>query len=177
MTYGKKTVLRTIRISQDLEGLLQKDAKAKRISLNSLISTIMEKYAEWDRYVEKINSITLSPAGLTAFLKAVDEKKLIEATKELGARATMEFLPFLFESTNLETYLTLLSLLCRHARFAQLEIDSIGKDYKITLIHNHGARWSIFLTNFIEQGMKNTIDIVPRIDSTKGSVVVRFTAH
>lgn len=176
LLHGKKTVLRTIRISQDLDDLLQKDAEAKRISLNSLISTMMEKHREWDRYVEKINSVTLSPAGITAILKAVDEKKLVEATKELGARATKEFIPFLFKITNIETYLEFLSLLCRYGRFAQFEIDNIGKDHKITLIHNLGERWSVFLSNFIEQGMKNALGIVPQMDSTKGSVVVRFTA-
>jgi hypothetical protein len=60
----KKTLLRTIRITQELEDLLQRDAKLKRISVNALISSIMTKYAEWDRFRERFDAIVITPRGL-----------------------------------------------------------------------------------------------------------------
>jgi hypothetical protein len=60
----KKTLLRTIRITHELEDILQRDAKFKRISVNALISSIMTKYAEWDRYRERFDAIVLNPRGL-----------------------------------------------------------------------------------------------------------------
>jgi hypothetical protein len=51
---NKKTVLRTIRLSKGLDGLLQKDANSKRITVGALVSTILTKYLQWDRYTEKI---------------------------------------------------------------------------------------------------------------------------
>jgi hypothetical protein len=47
---NKKTVLRTIRLSKGLDELLQKDANSKRITVGALISTILTKYSQWDRY-------------------------------------------------------------------------------------------------------------------------------
>jgi biotin-(acetyl-CoA carboxylase) ligase len=65
---GKKTLLRIIRITQELEDLLQKDAKLKRISVNALISSIMTKYAEWDRYRERV----YAAIGLSHFVSMRD---------------------------------------------------------------------------------------------------------
>lgn len=49
----KKTVLRTIRIDKNLDDALDKDAKEHGVSENALISSILAKYIEWDRYAEK----------------------------------------------------------------------------------------------------------------------------
>jgi hypothetical protein len=43
------------------------------------------------------------------------------------------------------------------------------------LIHDLGEKWSIFLKNWIEQGMKTTIGIEPIIfHAGKNTVVIRF---
>ena len=41
MSVNKKTFLRTVRLSEELENVLQNDAKSKRTSVNALITTIM----------------------------------------------------------------------------------------------------------------------------------------
>ena len=82
MVAGKKTLLRTIRITQELEDLLLRDAKLKRISVNALISSIMTKYTEWDRFRERYATISLSPLGLSAFLESVDDDKIEIISKE-----------------------------------------------------------------------------------------------
>ena len=53
MSAHKRTLIRTIRISKALDSLLRKDAKTKRIPVDALVSSIMTKYAEWDRYNER----------------------------------------------------------------------------------------------------------------------------
>jgi hypothetical protein len=171
---GKKTLLRTIRITSELEALLQKDAKLKRISVNALISSIMTKYAEWDRFRERYATISLSPLGLSAFLESVDDEKIETISRGLGATLTREFIVFVFKKINLETYLSYLSLSCRYGGFAHLEIENEGRDYTITLLHTMGHKWSNCLMNLIDEIMKNDLSIVARFDVTKNTVVVRF---
>ncbi|MGH9989185.1 MAG: hypothetical protein ACREAS_01975, partial [Nitrososphaera sp.] len=61
--------------------------------------------------------------------------------------------------------------------FGQFEIEQEGREYTITLIHELGEKWSNFLANWMNSGMKSTIGVVPRIDVMQNSVVIRFTAH
>jgi hypothetical protein len=171
---GKKTLLRTIRITQELEDLLQKDAQLKRISVNSLISSIMTKYAEWDRFRERFATISLNPRGLCAFLESVDDNRVETVARELGSTLTREFILFVSKKINLETYLMHLSLLCRYGGFAHLEVENEGRDYTITLLHAMGQKWSNYLMNVIDEIMKHDLSIVPRFNVTKNAVVIRF---
>jgi len=58
---SNRSTTRTIRISQQLDRLLEKDAASKRVSVNSLISYMITKYAEWDRYVESLSFVSIPP--------------------------------------------------------------------------------------------------------------------
>ena len=174
MVAGKKTLLRTIRITQELEDLLQRDAKLKRISVNALISSIMTKYAEWDRFRERFATISLNPRGLCAFLESVDDEKVETISRELGSALSREFILFVSKKINLETYLSHLSLLCRYGGFAHFEVENEGRDYTITLLHTMGQKWSNYLMNVVDEIMKTDLSIVPRFDVTKNAVVIRF---
>ena len=53
-------------------------------------------------------------------------------------------------------------------------VDTDGTSYTMTLIHDLDEKWSLFLKNWIEQGMKTTVGIIPLFDVSKNSVIVRF---
>ena len=174
MVAKKKTLLRTIRIDQELEDLLQRDAKLKRISVNALISSIMTKYAEWDRFRERFEGIVITPRGLSAILESVNDEKVEAIAKELGSALAREFILLVSKKINVETYLVHLSLLCRYGGFAHLEIENEGRDYTITLLHTMGQKWSNYLTSFVDENLKTDLNIVPKFEVKKNAVVLRF---
>jgi hypothetical protein len=81
---NKKTVLRTIRLSKGLDELLQKDTNSKRITVGALISIILSKYSQWDRYTEKFE-ITFRQETLKTILEATEDEALIRKAREIGA--------------------------------------------------------------------------------------------
>lgn len=174
MSKQEKTVIKTVRITKALDNLLRKDAKAKRITVNALISSIMTKYAEWDRYNERFGVISVKRDAFKSILGAIQDDKLVRVSKEIGVQIPKQFILFWFKKTNLETYLEYMSLVCRYAEFAQYEVDTDGTNYTMMLLHDLGEKWSLFLKNWIEQGMKTTVGIIPLFDVTKNSVIVRF---
>ena len=93
---SKKTVLKTMRIPDYINGLLEKDADSKGVSVNALISMIMTKYAEWDRYIERFGGITIKPQAFKEILEVVDEDKLADIAKRSGSRFPKEFILFWF---------------------------------------------------------------------------------
>jgi hypothetical protein len=174
---ARKTRLRTFRVEEELDSLLQKDAKSKGLSVNSLLSIILRKYAEWDRYIEKFSVITMKKESFKTMISAIDDGKITDISQELGDKVPSQFILFWFKKNTLENYLKYISLLCKHGGFGQFEIEQEGREFTITLIHELGEKWSNFLANWINSGMKRTIGIIPRIDIMQNSVVIRFTAH
>ena len=89
---NKKIALRTIRLSKKLDELLQKDANSKRITVGTLISSILTKYSQWDRYTEKFDMITLRQESIRAILEATEDEALIRKAREIGVRFLGNFL-------------------------------------------------------------------------------------
>jgi hypothetical protein len=176
MQKPRKTRLRTFRVEEELDSLLQKDARSKGISVNSLLSIILTKYSEWDRYIEKFSTISVKKESFKTMLSAIDDDKVTDISQELGDMVPSQFILFWFKKNTLENYLKYLSLICKHGGFAQYEIELEGREYTITLIHELGQKWSNFLANWMSSGMKSAIGIVPRIKVIQNSVIARFTA-
>ena len=174
MANEEKTLIRSVRISKALDTLLRKDAKTKRITVNALISSIMSKYAEWDRYNERFGVISIKRDAFRSILAMIEDDKIIRVSKEIGTQIPKQFILFWFKKTTLETYLEYMSLVCRYAEFAEYEVDTDGINYTMTLLHDFDEKWSLFLKNWIEQGMKTTVGIIPLFDVSKNSVIVRF---
>ena len=174
VTENKKTVLRTIRLTKGLDELLQKDANLKRISIGALISTILTKYSQWDRYTEKFDMITFRQETLRAILEATEDDALIKKGREIGAKIPREFLMFWFKKTDLESYLRYLELLCNYGGFARYELEANGGYYVITLLHNIGEKWSLFLKHIMEEGIMTTIGTLPRFEVDKGSLIIKI---
>ena len=174
---ARKTRLRTFRLEEEIDSLLQKDSESKGISVNSLMSIILAKYVEWDRYIEKFSTITVKKESFKTMLSAIEDDKVKDISQELGETVPSQFIMFWFKKKTLESYLKYISLICKHGGFAQYEMEHEGREYTITLIHELGERWSNFLANWMGSGMKDAVGIVPRIEILQNGVVARFTAH
>jgi hypothetical protein len=120
--------------------------------------------------------ITLRQESIRAILEATEGESLIRKAREIGSKIPKEFLMFWFKKTDLESYLQYLELLCNYGGFARYEFESSGNVYVITLLHNMGEEWSLFLKYIMEEGIMNTVGTLPRFEVNKGSLVIRIEA-
>jgi len=70
----QETILRTVRIRKDLDDLLQKDAKAKRTSVNGLMAAAMTKYSECDVFADRFGHVSLPKDLFREFLETADDE-------------------------------------------------------------------------------------------------------
>jgi hypothetical protein len=146
-TPRQKTTTRTIRLPSNIDDILQKDAKEKRTTVNSLISSALTKYAEWDRYAE---------------------------SEEIGSRQPKELMMFIFKKLSLDNFVSQTSLFSRYAGFGTYEIETDERNYTFVIHHELGRKWSTFLAYLGAQGLKSTLGVVPKFNVTEYSVVFEF---
>ncbi len=173
---SKKTVLRSIRITAELDQLLQKDARAKGLSFNALLSSLLTKYAQWDRYTERFGFIDITRDGFRRIQEVITDKNRVKVAQELGTRNPKEMVSFWFKNTNITTYLLWLSTYCMYGHIAQYELEVDGTDYIITLHHDLGLEYSTFLGHYVSQSVKTMLNITPQLDVSKNSVSIRITS-
>jgi hypothetical protein len=171
----QKTTIRTIRLRSNLDSVLQKDAEEKRTTVNSLISSIITRYAEWDRYADSFGFICLPRNGFKLILDALDDETVKKMAEEIGSRQPKELMMFVFKKTSLDAFISQFSLFSRYAGFGTYEIGSDGKNYTFVVHHELGRKWSLYLAHLGAQGLKSAINIMPRFHVTENSVVFEFS--
>ena len=172
----KETILRTIRIDKDLDDALNRDANEHGVSENALISSILVRYIDWDRYSQKFGRVSLPNEALNAIIEATEPGKLKAAAEEFAASVPKDYIMFRYKKLDLEACLLHLSFLARYAGLFDYELQiEQERNYTITIHHKFGEKWSYWLKESISSGMfKNILGITPKIHLSKSSVVFTF---
>ncbi len=170
------TILRSIRISEGLEELLRSDAGAKGLSVNALISAILTKYAEWDRYTEKFGFVTITRHGHRGLIEALDDESLERVAREMGAQNPREMTLFWFKKLGLDAFLAYLSLVGRYAKWIEFEVQREDRNVTVLFQHELGPRHSKFVGIFMDQAVREVVGVVPKCQIGRNSVVLKFTA-
>jgi len=169
----KKTVVRAIRITEELDKILREEADAKNISVASLVQSIFTRHAEWDRYTEKFVHYSLPSDGLKAIIEAADEETMLRNAEE-SPKAVKAFSLYWFKEFSVDTFLRILALNSKYGRHYDCQISNDGKQARISIHHALGKKWSDMLSKQFGGTLK-MLGIVPQFDSiTEESVVFEF---
>jgi hypothetical protein len=167
----QKTVTRTIRIPSHLDAIIHKDSKEKRSTANALVSSILTKYAEWDRYTESFGFISLPRSGLKLIMQSLDDEAIKQIAGQIGASQSRELIMFFFKKISLDTFVSAISLFSKYAGFGSYEIESNGQEHTVVLHHELGRKWSIYVAYLMSEGLKSTLGISPRFQIAENSVI------
>jgi len=172
----RKSVVRSIRITRKLDDIIVGDAAAKGVTVNALISMILSKYAEWDRYAERFGFVTITRDGFRRFIEAIEDEKLVEVAEELGARNPKEMALFWFKRLNLEAFFQYLSIYTRYGRIGEYEVESGDGSYIVTLHHDLGRKYSLLLSHFLMQALKTMVGVSAGLSLGENALALRFDA-
>jgi hypothetical protein len=166
--------LRSIRLTQQLDDILRKDAEQIGISVNALINKILIKYKEWDRLVDRFGFISIASETFRSILEEVDDKKLENIAKNLGRYMPESITMFWFKEFNLETILKTLSLFSKYSGLQKTEVLMDERGVVITFHHDLGEKWSTFLKYFIAEYVKNAVKIPPKTEVVNNLVAIHL---
>jgi len=172
----KKTVLRTVRLNQELDSILRDDAKESNLTVNGLINRIMTKYIDWDRYAERFGFVSFARQTFKSILEEVDECKVEQIATNTASPILEAVTLFWFKKLNAETLVKTISNYCKYSGLAASEIKVDGAQCAMTFHHDLGRKYSIYLKNAISQFVKTTLGLVPKIEITHDMVLVSFHA-
>ena len=124
--------------------------------------------------MEKFGYISLTRTTFKAILESADKEKLDRIAERVGARIPKEIMLFWFKELSVATFLSYVSLFCTYGQVAEYELETDGKNYTLTGHHDLGEKWSNFLRQFLEQGMRSALGITPRVEVGENSVIAKF---
>ena len=171
---GTSTTTRAIRIAKSVDRILEVEAKKRNISVNGLISSVLTKFAEWDRYADELRLVTLPTQIVRKLTELTSEDLIAKAGAELGPELLTSEVIFWYEKVTLETFLEWLTLISKYNRLLSIQITKTDGDYVIVARHDLGKKCSLFLKNYFESGLKARLGIAPSIEMSEFQVSFRL---
>lgn len=167
---SKKSVLRSIRVSDSLATRLEEDARESGISLNSLVASVLERYEAWDKVADKFGFVHVSSELFGQMLNALDERSVVRMARDSGRNLSTDLISFWFKEVTLNSVLSYIDQLSKYQRLCTVETAESKGKLVIIVHHSLGEKGSVWFMNFLSETLKANLDIDPTVRQTRSSV-------
>jgi hypothetical protein len=169
-----KTVPKSFRIDESALRAVEVEAASLNVSPNTLVNQILKQYAEFDRFARKIHTVKISSAPFRGILSAADVNELIEVAKTAGSSIPQAFATARNGKVDLESFVGHIRSLATYAQLFEFSETTDPHSRVVTLIHDFGLKWSIFLVHYATE-MFTQIGFSPKIEMSDTSVILTLS--
>jgi len=166
----------SIRVSAKLRNRLNREAKHRHITLNSLINSILEKYDSFDKILQGAKAIPLSEAFFAEILEITPTEEIENIAKKLGAQVVRQSFASQGIEFNLDNLIEFyFEPLSEYSGWYQFNWSSAGTSRKLIFTHSHGPKWTAFLRRYYGGVIRSATGDEPDV-TVEGSVLT-FTCR
>lgn|GEM_PF-2904134 len=174
----KKTILRTIRVSEELDNLIEKDAEDQNISANALITKIMTHYTEWQRVVEKTSFVLIASSLFRALINEVNDQKLEMIAKTVFSTVITDLAMLEFGKNDFDSILKTMFLISKYETglltISSSTVEGKNGKYTLTLYHDWGPKGSVLFRSYFDNLIRNETGKPPIASVTDDMVTISF---
>lgn len=182
---SKKSRSVTFRLDSKVIDELQTEANNREVSLNVLVNQILKRYAEWDRYENKIGMMPVPRVILSSLIdKAISVAKssgiknvdlyrdqIIKQAAELAFTIMKDSVLFMKKQYNLWVVLSVLE--------EYMKVSGIKADHKLEgsrkhvfiIQHELGENWSLFTKELLELIFQKLANVSAEFNVTPNTTV------
>lgn len=171
---ARKTVLKSIRMTEADEEVLRKDAEAKGITFNALVSSLITRYVEWDRLAERYGFIALPRQSYRYLMALLDTAELERFGRETGAINAPAIASFWFKSLGTPTFLKFLAVYAKHCRIWDYEVGRTGGQLVLTVHNDIDPAYSVAIRSYFDEAIRSIVGVAPKIEEKGNAVVFTF---
>ena len=171
---AKKSVVRSIRISKALDEVIRQDAEEAGLTVNSMISSILTRYAEWDRFAEPFGFVTLAREGFRALLNEIEEDRLVAIAENFAPSLARDLALHFFKRVDFDTFFRFLLAQLRYGHLAEYQVETGEQADTLTLHHELGRRWSLLLAEGIGHSFESIAKISPESAVEENTFILSF---
>jgi len=173
----RKTVLKTIRLSESSARSLQKEAEDEGTTINHLINSIVSQHYEWDKKASESGFTSIHKSVLTALVEGLDDKTLARIGREVVPGWFGEMAEYWFQDSSPDRILDAISMRFKFNPLMRIEITKEGDNYTIILRHDLGPKWSILAEAAARELARKYFHVEPQTSRGESVVMGRFKAN
>jgi hypothetical protein len=141
----RQSVVKTIRLSNDLNDFLNVEAKNSNQTVSSLTSEILTSYRDRYSFVDKLNPVALLPTTLSLILETIDDSELIRLGPLIAHELLMYVEHGMGKGRGSEELDWCISWLLPSSHW----FNCFSSDDGYMITHQMGKKWGVFLASFL----------------------------
>ena len=172
------SITRSFRFESDVLTVLDEEAKRMGISVNALVGIILRRYAEFTRYLSKIDMVVINREVLTSLIDLLGEEEVYEIGVKLGQTVLADTIMFWKKETTEKAVMEYIEkMVCRYSDLGTYDERRMpGGEMAIVIRHRLGKKGSRFLEGYLQGGLKHTLGIEAIFETTDSSVKCQIPA-
>jgi hypothetical protein len=176
---ARTSITRSFRFETDVLKVLDEEAERMGISVNALVGTVLRRYAEFTRYLSKIDMVVVNRELLTTLLEQLDEGDVYKMGLRLGETVLSDTVMFWKkEMTERAVMEYIEKVICRYGHLGTYDEKQMpGGGMVIVVRHRLGKKGSRFLEGYLQAGLKYTLGINAAFEVTDSSVKCELPAR
>ena len=162
-----------IRLPNWISEVLDYEASERNVSVNSLIVSILAKYAEWDRFAQKFGFVSIPDRILKSAFYELEKPQIIRIA-ESHVDLARELVDFWFKRITTENLVNFFQL--NHKYSGLFQHEQIKDLHAVTFIlkHNLGRNWSEYVKASAEKTLTSILGSPPKTEIFEGSIRIKI---
>ncbi len=173
---GRVTVARTIRLDPSIDKIIKQEAEQLGLTHTAVTTKALRKYAHFDRFADKIGSLTVSKETLSRILSFLsdEEAEIVGSVANFAGKNARQYMNLIVGGTSTEDFFVLLQILSTYAHLFEFEHQSTGNKHHLVFAHNMGSKWSSFLQGAMQASLKEVFGARAKFEKTESFVTMMF---
>ena len=171
------TVTRSFRFDAEMSKVLDEEADRMGVSVNALVGIILKRYAEFTRYLSKIDMVVLNRELIISLLESRDEDYLYKLGTKLGGAVSIDTIMFWKKDLSEESVLEYIEkIICLYGHLGTYDELSHSNSRTIVIRHRLGRKGSKFFEGYLRSTIKNTVNKDAVFDVTDSSIKLEISS-
>jgi len=164
-----KSISKSFRIDEAASKALEKEATALNVSTNTLVNQLLKQFADFDRYARRMNTVKISGSLFRSLLEQIEPNKIIDVAAAAGSSIPQAFAVSKSGKVGVDSLLDYVRSSAMYGHLFEFSETDDGQKRLITLVHDFGLNWSIFLVHYMT-AMFQHIGMSPKVEMSDRSV-------
>jgi len=153
---------------------IEKEAASEGTTVNADINSILSQHFEWHKKAQEFGIVEIPKAVFLSLTEGLDDKKLAQIGREVIPGVWKEMAEFWFQDPSPEGIMKHLMVRAKFNPYNRTRITQEEGNYTLVLHHEFGPRWSIIAKNALQEFVKQSFHVTPRITVGESVVTARF---
>jgi hypothetical protein len=173
----RKTRLRTLRFSESLARSLEKEAADEGTTVNALTNSIIGGYFDWVKKAREFGFVAVHKPVFVSLFEELDDKTLIRIGRDVMTTSWKEMAEFWFQDSTPDKILDALSMRSKFDSKIRTSMTREEGVYTIVFHHDFGPKWSIVLKSALQEFVRKSFLVEPRVSAGESVVTARFRVN